>query len=112
MAEGAPLLREYGSKAHRGFESLSLRQVLISPHFGGFLVPDSVRGMRTLIPKGSGSITGQDSPGRRRRRRRPQGEGHGGPESIPLSPPDIKSPAKAGFFISVYDQGFEHSSAA
>ena len=24
-AEGAPLLREYGSKAHRGFESLSLR---------------------------------------------------------------------------------------
>ncbi len=24
--EGAPLLREYGSKAHRGFESLSLRQ--------------------------------------------------------------------------------------
>ena len=26
MAEGAPLLREYGSKAHRGFESLSLRQ--------------------------------------------------------------------------------------
>ncbi len=26
MAEGAPLLREYGLKAHRGFESLSLRQ--------------------------------------------------------------------------------------
>ena len=26
MAEGAPLLREYGSKAHRGFESLPLRQ--------------------------------------------------------------------------------------
>ena len=25
-AEGAPLLREYGLKAHRGFESLSLRQ--------------------------------------------------------------------------------------
>ena len=24
-AEGAPLLREYGSKAHRGFESLPLR---------------------------------------------------------------------------------------
>ena len=24
--EGAPLLREYGLKAHRGFESLSLRQ--------------------------------------------------------------------------------------
>ncbi len=25
MAEGAPLLREYGLIAHRGFESLSLR---------------------------------------------------------------------------------------
>ena len=27
MVEGAPLLRVYGSKAHRGFESLSLRQI-------------------------------------------------------------------------------------
>ena len=27
VAEGAPLLREYGSKAHRGFESLSLRHI-------------------------------------------------------------------------------------
>ena len=27
MVEGAPLLREYGLKAHRGFESLSLRQI-------------------------------------------------------------------------------------
>ena len=26
VVEGAPLLREYGSKAHRGFESLRLRQ--------------------------------------------------------------------------------------
>ena len=26
VVEGAPLLRVYGSKAHRGFESLSLRQ--------------------------------------------------------------------------------------
>ena len=26
MVEGAPLLREYGTKSHRGFESLSLRQ--------------------------------------------------------------------------------------
>jgi hypothetical protein len=25
VVEGAPLLREYGPKAHRGFESLSLR---------------------------------------------------------------------------------------
>ena len=29
VAEGAPLLREYGLKAHRGFESLSLRQIKI-----------------------------------------------------------------------------------
>ena len=28
MAEGAPLLREYGLIAHRGFESLSLRHFL------------------------------------------------------------------------------------
>ncbi len=27
MAEGAPLLREYGLKAHRGFESLPLRHM-------------------------------------------------------------------------------------
>ncbi len=27
MVEGAPLLREYGLKAHRGFESLPLRHV-------------------------------------------------------------------------------------
>ena len=27
-AEGAPLLREYGITSHRGFESLSLRQLL------------------------------------------------------------------------------------
>jgi hypothetical protein len=26
VVEGAPLLREYGTKSHRGFESLSLRQ--------------------------------------------------------------------------------------
>ena len=35
MAEGAPLLREYGSKAHRGFESLSLRHKQTRPS-GGF----------------------------------------------------------------------------
>lgn len=29
MVEGAPLLREYGSKAHRGFESLRLRHFLV-----------------------------------------------------------------------------------
>ena len=29
VAEGAPLLREYGLKAHRGFESLPLRQLIL-----------------------------------------------------------------------------------
>ncbi len=29
MVEGAPLLRVYGSKAHRGFESLPLRQIVV-----------------------------------------------------------------------------------
>jgi len=53
--------------------------------------------MKNAVRSTKGSITGQDSPGRRRRRRRPKGEGHGqgetvkrlrgrpgpGPESIP-----------------------------
>jgi hypothetical protein len=33
-AEGTPLLREYGSKAHRGFESLSLRHICKRPPWG------------------------------------------------------------------------------
>ena len=37
VAEGAPLLREYGLKAHRGFESLSLRQIHKTPHPRGFV---------------------------------------------------------------------------
>ncbi len=37
VAEGAPLLREYGSKAHRGFESLPLRQIQKTPQTRGFL---------------------------------------------------------------------------
>ena len=35
MAEGAPLLREYVPKAHRGFESLRLRQLAINTGPGG-----------------------------------------------------------------------------
>ena len=31
MVEGAPLLRVYGSKAHRGFESLTLRHPFLNP---------------------------------------------------------------------------------
>ena len=48
MAEGAPLLREYGLKAHRGFESLSLRQIQKSPHRAGFFVFDEEVGLRAL----------------------------------------------------------------
>ncbi len=44
MAEGAPLLREYGLKAHRGFESLSLRQKIKKAAFMAvFLFPVGVR---------------------------------------------------------------------
>ncbi len=31
MVEGAPLLRAYGTKSHRGFESLSLRHLFKYP---------------------------------------------------------------------------------
>ena len=41
MAEGAPLLREYGLKAHRGFESLSLRQKTKRPLSAGVLFSDA-----------------------------------------------------------------------
>ncbi len=45
MAEGAPLLREYGSKAHRGFESLSLRQIKKAPpKVGPFLFGEDDKG--------------------------------------------------------------------
>ncbi len=58
MAEGAPLLREYGSKAHRGFESLPLRQIQKSPASRGFFVSDRevgkiqnpVRSTRVRLP--------------------------------------------------------------
>jgi len=62
-----------------------------APLLRGFFVSDYDKRVRTLECRiaALGSITGQDSPGRRRRRRRPQGEGPGWPESIPLplSPP-------------------------
>ena len=61
--------------------------------------------MQDPVRSTQGSITGQDSPGRRRRRRRPQGEGQGGPESIPPSPPDTENPALAGFFVSAEKVG-------
>ena len=50
MAEGAPLLREYGLIAHRGFESLPLRQLKTGPTgplligaVGGYRAPSRVR---------------------------------------------------------------------
>src|SRR5208282_6901517 len=41
VVEGAPLLRAYGSKAHRGFESLPLRH-MIQAHFSARMVGDAV----------------------------------------------------------------------
>ncbi len=87
MAEGAPLLREYGFKKPIEGSNPSLSAIYKTTRLlAGFFVSDEIAGIRTLECRKAalGSITGHDSPGRRRRRRRPQGEGHGWPESIPL----------------------------
>ena len=47
MVEGAPLLREYGFKAHRGFESLPLRQNQKGPEWDLFWFGEWV-GMSSL----------------------------------------------------------------
>ncbi len=50
MAEGAPLLREYGLIPHRGFESLPLRQPLArSPSFSLFLFASGA--FRSRLPR-------------------------------------------------------------
>jgi hypothetical protein len=66
VAEGAPLLREYGLKAHRGFESLPLRHKK-SPVRGFFYGGEG--GVRTR----TGSTDRQDSRSGRRLCRRPAG---------------------------------------
>ena len=47
MAEGAPLLREYGLIAHRGFESHPLRQIKKRGPKGPFLICGKVDLFRT-----------------------------------------------------------------
>ena len=47
MVEGAPLLREYGSKAHRGFESLPLRQHFKDGPAGHYWNVDIIDWIRT-----------------------------------------------------------------
>ena len=52
-AEGAPLLREYGPKAHRGFESLPLRQptvVRIHPLLSALVQSIDLSGYRRTFP--------------------------------------------------------------
>ncbi len=49
MAEGAPLLREYGLIAHRGFESLSLRHYPNSIFFRMLTPLSSLRYLRLLV---------------------------------------------------------------
>ncbi len=56
MAEGAPLLREYGLKTHRGFESLSLRQ-LKNPAPGGVFYLSKLTSRR-LAKTGDSTLTG------------------------------------------------------
>ena len=58
MAEGAPLLREYGLKAHRGFESLPLRHIQKNLAFAGFFVSDEKVGLvKDPVRSTKGSIT-------------------------------------------------------
>jgi hypothetical protein len=99
VAEGAPLLREYGSKAHRGFESLPLRQTQKNPAKAGFFVSgkevgqikSTVRSTRVRLP---GRRAREDVDiGDARRARAMEGPS----QSLPLRQTQ-KNPAKAGFF--------------
>ena len=76
------LENQQGLIALRGFESHPLRQIR-NPAFAGFFVWRRSWSDEEPCAKRQGSITGQESPGRRRRRRRPQGEDQGWSESIP-----------------------------
>ena len=96
MAEGAPLLREYTLIAYRGFESLLLRHPNVSApikgafSFGRLGRDENLRfrpNAKRLVPSREG------------------GEARRGKTAqrlfwvIPPSPPSIKSPLRAGFFI-------------
>ncbi len=73
--EGAPLLREYGSKAHRGFESLTLRQIPQRGPSGPFRT-SGPRGFRDSNPRyeNDGSTGGaQRHRNAAAQRRRPEG---------------------------------------
>ena len=60
VVEGAPLLRVYGSKAHRGFESLSLRQsgMKKARSSRAFFIPASNEGIEPSRFEGSTSSPG------------------------------------------------------
>src|ERR1700676_663652 len=81
VVEGAPLLRAYGSKAHRGFESLPLRQSarqgLLVLRFLGFCSSISIGGIRTRDIESGGSTSRRDSGGEGRR-----SVSEGGPERL------------------------------
>jgi hypothetical protein len=48
VVEGAPLLREYTSKAYRGFESLPLRHKAESERWRPFLINDGISLLRGI----------------------------------------------------------------
>jgi hypothetical protein len=102
VVEGAPLLRAYGSKAHRGFESLPLRHT--ERQFSTFsirLLWRQQRGVRTR------DIDNGVRQNRRRRfwtarTRRPKGEGRR-PESIPPFKPDGRHSPTSGYVTPADD---------
>ena len=68
MAEGAPLLREYVPKAHRGFESLRLRQVcqvcaVLEGFLGLFphLFPQPKFNVASTVAVNDASLSGSES---------------------------------------------------
>ncbi len=119
MAEGAPLLREYGSKAHRGFESLPLRQIPKSPATRGFLVSDREVGkiqnpVRSTGVRLLGRTAQEDVDAGDARRARTMDKvrpgtgregalGYGPSQSLPSN--STKSPATRGFLVSDREVG-------
>ena len=84
VAEGAPLLREYGLKAHRGFESLPLRQITQAPSRGLCYL-----GVRAVLVRILRFDKTAGLPFWTPAMPAPAGRGSmDGPESIPPSPPN------------------------
>ena len=93
MAEGARLESVYTFIAYRGFESLSLRQILKGPVLRGFLVFDCVvKNSNTGVPQsgtGFDIFAGSEFQMRLRLRSEPEGQSTGVYFVILISPPNL-----------------------